>query len=295
MSSDRPRIYIVPASPWKRTWRLLKQTFIASYEDDCYGTAKGIAYSGLLSLFPILTSIAAILVRANAEVVSRTLARLLFRFAPPGSEELILTQFAVKGQRPGWLVVVAALLSILAASGAMMSLMEGFQAAYRLPSGRPLLKQRGMAVLLVFIVAVPAVGASILIVFGRRLESWVFTLLGFKWPGGHLTGWPAIVSVSSRYAIAFACVVLATGLLYYFGPNQRVKLRSVWPGAILATGLWVLATSAFAWYVRHLANYNVMYGSIAAVIVMLVWMYLLAIIALFGCEFNAERERLRAT
>jgi membrane protein len=295
MLDAQPRIYIVPASPLKRLWRLLKQTLIATHEDDCYGTAKGVAYSGLLSLFPILTSLAAILVVTKADAVSRTLARILFRAAPSGTEELIRTQFTSSGQRPGWLVVAATVLSILAASGAMMSLMDGFQAAYRLPSGRPFLKQRAMAVLLVFIVAIPAVGASILIVFGRRLESWGFNLLGLNGSGGHLTGWPAVFSVSTRYIIAFACVVLAAGLLYYFGPNQKVRLRSVWPGAILATGLWVLTTAGFGWYVRNLANYNVMYGSIAAVIVMLVWMYLLAIIALFGCEFNAERERLRAT
>ena len=83
-------------------------------------------------------------------------------------------------------------------------------------------------------------------------------------------------------------VVLVTGLVYYVGPNRPMKLNRVWPGAILATVVWVLATSGFGWYVRNLANYNVMYGSIAAVIVLLVWMYLLAAIALFGCEFNAE-------
>lgn len=270
----------------------MRQTAVSAYEDNCFGIAKGIAYSGLLALFPILTSIAAILLRANAEAVSRTLARLLFEVVPPGSEELVRYQFVVRGQRPIWLVVVAATLSVWAASGAMMSLMEGFQAAYRLPGGRPFLKQRGMAVWLVFIFALPAVGASFLLVFGARMENQVFNELGIKAPGGNLTGWAAVLSVSARYIAAFGCVVLVTGLVYYFGTNRPMKLNRVWAGAFLATGLWVLATSAFGWYVRNLANYNVMYGSIAAVIVLLVWMYLLAIIALFGCELNAERERL---
>jgi len=61
---------------------------------------------------------------------------------------------------------------------------------------------------------------------------------------------------------------------------------------MLATVLWSLATSGFALYVRHIANYNVVYGSLGAVIALLVWMYLLAVIALFGCEYNAVRERL---
>jgi membrane protein len=94
-----------------------------------------------------------------------------------------------------------------------------------------------------------------------------------------------------------------TGLLYYFGPNHRSadlrtykKLPSrfimVWPGAILATTLWLLATLLFGVYMRHLANYNFFYGSTATVIAMLIWMYLLSVISLVGCEYNAERERL---
>jgi membrane protein len=66
----------------------------------------------------------------------------------------------------------------------------------------------------------------------------------------------------------------------------------VWPGAVLATALWFATTLLFAWYVRNIANYNVMYGSIAAVIALLVWMYLLALIAFIGCEFNVEWEKM---
>jgi membrane protein len=93
--------------------------------------------------------------------------------------------------------------------------------------------------------------------------------------------------------VALAATVMITGLLYAVGPNRPIKLRSVWPGAWLATLLWLAATSVFAWYVRNIANYNVLYGSIGAVIALVVWMYLLAVIALVGCEYNAVRERLK--
>jgi membrane protein len=92
--------------------------------------------------------------------------------------------------------------------------------------------------------------------------------------------------------VALAATVLVTGLIYYTGPNRPMKFASVWPGAILATVLWLLATSGFALYVRHIARYNVVYGSIGAAIALLVWMYVLAVISLFGCEYNAIRERL---
>ncbi len=152
-----------------------------------------------------------------------------------------------------------------------------------------------MAVLLVLIGAIPAVAASFLIAFGARLETRWFKAAGIGVHDAQLRGWAEVLSIVARYVAAVGCVVLVTGLVYYFGPNRPMKLRRVWPGAFLATGLWVAATTAFGWYVRHLANYNVMYGSIAAVIVLLVWMYLLSVIGLAGCEFNAERERLAAS
>ena len=68
--------------------------------------------------------------------------------------------------------------------------------------------------------------------------------------------------------------------------------QSVFPGAMLATFLWLIATLAFAWYIRHVADYNVLYGSVGAGLALLVWMYVLAVITLFGCEFNAVRERI---
>jgi membrane protein len=66
----------------------------------------------------------------------------------------------------------------------------------------------------------------------------------------------------------------------------------VWPGAFLATTLWLVATILFGWYVRSVANYNFFYGSTQTVIALLIWMYMLSAIALVGCEYNAERERL---
>ena len=291
MHSNSPSLYLVQPGPLMRFWGLLRRTAVAAYQDNCFGIAKGAAYSSLLAFFPVLASLAAILVRVRAEAVSRVLSRFLFQVIPPGTEELVQYQFTVKGQRPVWLIVVAALVSVWAASGAMMSLMEGFQAAYRLPSGRPFVKQRSMAVLLVFIAALPAVGASALILFGVWTERAVLGWLGLAPEGDEIRTGVILISRLLRYAVAFGTTVLVTGLMYYYGPNRRLTFRRVWPGAFLATALWLLTTSVFAWYVRNIANYNVVYGSIGTVIALLVWMYLMAVIALFGCEYNAESER----
>ena len=286
-----PRLYLDRPGPLMRFWGLFRQACISAYEDNCFGIAKGAAYSSLLAFFPVLASIAAILARVNAQPVVRVFSRLLFEVLPPGSEDLVRYQLAVRGQRPVWLIVVAALLSAWAASGANMSLMEGFEAAYLLPSGRPFLKQRGIALALVFIAALPAVGSSALIVFGGRIEQWMLGTLGLR-PQEEIRTSVIVLFGLLRYLVALAATVFVTALLYWIGPNRPLRFRAVWPGAFLATVLWLAATSGFAWYVRNIANYNVLYGSIGAVIALLVWMYLLALIALLGCEYNAVRERL---
>ena len=94
-----------------------------------------------------------------------------------------------------------------------------------------------------------------------------------------------------RLVVAIGAVVLATALTYYWGPNRKQVLRKVFPGAILTTLLWLPSTLGFAWYVRHVANYNVLYGSVGAGLALLVWMYVLSVIMLLGCEFNAAREK----
>src|SRR3954464_11937267 len=115
--------------------RLLRQTLVSCYKDNILGIAKGAAYSALLSFFPVLTTLTAILVQANAQAVSRKLSEIVFSVVPPGTEEIVRYNFTQRGQRPIGLLVTAGLLSIWAASGVIMSLMEGFRAAYRIPQG----------------------------------------------------------------------------------------------------------------------------------------------------------------
>ena len=270
---------------------LLRRSLIAAFDDGCLGIAKGAAYSALLSFFPVLTSAATILIQSHAEFVSQTIQNGLSEIVPPGSEDLVVQQFRVTGARPLSLLVVAGLISLWAASGVIKSLIDGFQAAYRVPRNRGILQQSGVAMGLVLVAAIPLLGASLLVVFGGVVERAVLRwmqvdplLNPFAWV------WEWISRVA-RYILAFGATVLVTASLYYFGPYRQQKWRFVWPGAIVATVLWLLATSGFAWYARNIAHYNVMYGSIGAAIALLVWMYLMAFIALVGCEFNAEYER----
>jgi membrane protein len=289
MTPWTPKLYLLQPGYWARFWPLLQRASIGLYEHGCLGIAKGAAYSGLLSFFPILTTLASILIQAQAESVSRTIAHLLYDVVPPGSEDVVRTLFVVHGQRPRSLLIGASLLAVWAASGSVMSLLEGFRAVYCIPNGRPFLKERGMAMMLVFTSAMPVLGGSALIVFGRRGEQDLIKWLGLL-HGAELTGWISLAGQVLRFVIAIAAIVLATALMYYIGPNRKQKFRQVIPGAMVATLFWLLATLGFSWYVSHVANYNVLYGSVGAGLALLVWMYVLSVVMLLGCEFNAARE-----
>jgi membrane protein len=280
----------VRLTPRTVAW-LLRRSLLAAFDDNCFGIAKGAAYSALLSFFPVLASAATILVQTRAEFVSRTIEDALSVIVPPGSESLVVQQFRVTGARPVSLLVIALLISLWAASGVIKSLIEGFQAAYRVPRNRSFLGGNLVAISLVLLTAAPLFGASLLVVFGNQVERLVVNAIHSDPLLNPLTGAWAWVSRITRYVIAFGASVAATALLYYFGPYRRQRWRFVWPGAFVATVLWLLATSGFAWYARNIAHYNVMYGSVGAGIALLVWMYLMAAIALIGCEFNAEFER----
>jgi len=280
-------------STWRTLPYLLQRCAISAADDNQFGIAKGAAYSALLSFFPVLTSATALLVQTGAVFVSDAVKGFLSEVVPPGTEELVMRQFQARGSRPWLVLVVAAFVSVWAASSVIKSLIEGFQSAYRVPRNRNFWSNTGVAISLVLLAAVPLVAASALLLFGTQAEHWVLGWMKVD-PLWNPLAWVwELLSRLARYALAFATMILVTMLLYYFGPNRRQRFAGLFPGALLATVLWMLATLGFGWYVRNMAHYNVMYGSIGASIALLVWMYLLAIIALLGCEFNAELERLQ--
>jgi len=263
----------------------------AAFDDGCLGIAKGAAYSALLSFFPVLASAATILVQTRAEFVSKILEDTLDQIVPPGTEDLVMQQFRVTGARPISLLIVAFIISVWAASGVIKSLMEGFQAIYRIPRSRGFLQTQGVSIALVLLAAFPLVCATALVIFGAQVESTMLAWLKVDPILSPLAGLMRAVSRGARYLLAFATTVSVTCTLYLFGPYRKQRWRYVWPGAVVATIFWLVATGGFAWYVRNIGHYNVMYGSIGAGIALLVWMYLMAVIALIGCEFNAEYER----
>lgn len=270
-------------------WTRLRRALFGAYQHGCLGFAKGAAYSALLAFLPVLTTTTAILVQMNAAAVSRKIIAVLFRVAPAGVEDLLRIQMTQRGTRPLAVPILATLLALWAASGVMMSLMEGFQGAYQRKSSRGIVHGRWISLWLVLVSIGPVLGASILMIFGDWMETRVLLLLGLLDAGQTLAGGVKFIAMVVRYVVSACAVVVVAALLYLYGPDAGAN-RKIWPGSILATGLWLTLTTAFGWYVRNIANYNVLYGSIGAVMALCVWMYLLALSAMIGCEFNVQCE-----
>jgi membrane protein len=290
MATDPPIIYVTPPGPAGKIAGLLRRAMVATYEDNCLSIAKGVAYSGLLAFFPVLSSVAAISVYVNAEAATRLILRLLFDVAPQGVEDLFLAQLTEPGSRPIALIFFAGLFALWGASEVVLSLVEGFNAAYRIPTGRPWVRARVVALGLVFISVLPVFAASALILFGSRVEEWVGHNLGLLAEGVPVRGWVALAGSIVRSAIAGVTIVLVISLLYLYGPNRKQRFGMVWPGAVVAMAFWLPSTIGFAWWANNVVRYNVVYGSLGVGIALLVWMYVISLIALFGCEYNVARE-----
>lgn len=272
-----------------RFWRQLGGAFHGVQNSGGLGFAKGAAYSALLAIFPVVTTTAAILLELNAEEVWRTLSMWLFTVVPPGSDDVLRRNLSLTRAKSMGLLVAASVFSAFAASGVIESLVDGMQAAYNFRNRRSFWKRSLISFGLVFVCVVPAVVASALILFGGRLSQSLAVWSGLLAPGDPFRGGLAFFTEFVTYLVALTTTTLVTALLYRLAPDIPKNLRCpVLPGAILATTLWLAVTLLFAGYVRNLSRYDVVYGSIGTLVALVVWMYLLAIAALVGCEFNVR-------
>jgi membrane protein len=239
----------------------------------------------LLSLFPFLLLVLSILSKLTEANSDASLVQI-FAAALPRKFDFVFDGIHELAQAPLRLSLLGTIVTLWASMGVFGAITSAVNHAWDVEQSYGFFKHKLIAFVMLLAAGVLMVAA---LLFTGATE-----MAQARWFAGVLHDVPALGRLTgfvSRHAPTplFALIV---GLVYYFAPNVRVRLRDVWFGAILAGLLWRLAFAGFSWYVRDLSRFSVN-GSVAAVVVFLVWIYLSAVILLYGVEVTAAYARLR--
>ena len=268
-----------------RFFEHLRLALLRAFQHDAFAVAKGAAFSAIFTLFPAVLLVALVLSASHTTAAFvREIGHAVGRILPAGTRTSVLQYFS--GTKPAsvrFMITIAAT-TLWTGSGMMISWMEGFRNAYQMPKIWGLVKERMIAFLLVVLAGIPMVFASTLLVFGNQIETWMVYRVGHEL-GPYVLGlWTAL-----RWIIAALNSIAVIGLIYHNGVPRTQPWHRVLPGASLATVLWFASTLVFGFYLRHFANYDVIYGSVATAIALLIWLYIVSVVVLIGAEFNAVR------
>ncbi len=266
-----------------RILRPLQKALWMCLEHDVFAIAKAAAYSSILTLFPallVVASVAATMESGNEYLnqISYTVGQIL-----PSGGGAAMHYLETAQRRPFGTLIPTLLILLWTSSGIFVSWMEGFRKAFGLPRTWGLVKERFVAFFLVFLTFVPMLFATVLVVFGNQIETWMVFHSSHELGFYILALWSLV-----RWLIAVVTSVVVLQLIYHWAIPRTDPWHNALPGAGLATALWFPATYLFGWYLRHYSTYSIIYGSLATSIALLVWMYIIAVIVLLGAEFNAQ-------
>jgi len=270
------------------TWReLAENVWEELAEDRILGRAAQLSFYFLLSLFPLLMIMVALLNRFGflESALRDGLARLLDTVAPQSASTLVddALQSIAEGIGAGG-TSFGLLIALWAASSGMAAIMSALNYAYEIVETRPWWKRRLVAICLVFALMSLIVMALILIVYGTEIVTALATGLGL---GGMLASALRIV----EWPAAVVFVLLVFNLLYLYAPNLKHRAwHWLMPGTAIAVGLWLLASYGFKLYVENFGTYNKLYGSVGTVVVLLLWFYITGIAILIGAQVNSVIE-----
>ena len=245
--------------------------------------SAGVAFFAMLSIFPGLAALVALLsLIADPEVVVVQLEHVR-ELMPEDVYDILNAQIvglvSTSSGTLGWAGAVSVAVALWSARAGVAALMQGLNAVYEKES-RPTLRHFGLALLL----TVALVGVGVVALMALVVAPLVLAFFP-------LAGMASVVAELVRWAVAIFIVLAGVGLLYRFGPNRRVRRSQAFTvGALFAVVSWALVSIAFSYYVRYFGSYNEIYGSIGAVIAMLVWLWITSFLVLFGGALNAALE-----
>ena len=268
-----------------RALEKFRLALMTSLSHDVFGIAKGAAYSAILCLFPTMLVITTLLaLTPESDTVRGEMRAAFAEVLPNDTMSLLHAYFTNQKVRSEQVVSSAVLVSLVAAMGMMLSLMEGFRRAYELPRHEwNFWVERGVALAMVPLCLVPMAFATVTVAFGHQIEEWVVS------NSYHLLG-PLVLFVWRvvRWAIGLFTTIVVLAMIYQFGTPRRRAWKYVLPGASGAAIIWFLATLSFGFYLTRFADYSVVYGPVGAVVATLVWLYIATLSVLIGAEFNAH-------
>jgi len=265
-------------------WTSLRRAVASAVRHNAPTTAKAAAYSAILSLFPAVLTATTLLALSPETETLNDIRSAFYDILPPDTMGLVQNYFQMSHARSVRLIWLATAVAVLAAAGFMLSIMEGFRRAYRLPRGTwNFWRERVVAIGLIPITLVPMFFATLLIVFGHQIERWMIDNAAHTLRLYVLFLWRL-----ARWIIAMLTSVAVLAVIYHFGTPKTQNWRRVVPGALLATVTWFLITIGYGLYVTRFADYSVVYGSLGATVATLIWLYMVSISILIGAEFNAQ-------
>ena len=259
---------------------------IGVYNSDDLTHAASIAYYALLSLFPFLLLISSVIgsMTADEHRAAAALSFVLRYF--PARLEFVTRQLRLLQEGRVRLGIAGSIALIWASLGVFSAVSTAVNHAWGVERQRSYLKHKLVSFLMMLAAGTILMITVILIGAGQ--------LVGASWFAVVLERFPALLmfrGLGVRYG-ATLLLIFGVGLVFYFIPNAKVRFRDVWAGAIVTGVLWRVAFEGFSWYVRDMSRFSI-HGSLGAVVVFMLWIYISSVILLYGVEFTAAYSRMR--
>ena len=262
-----------------------KQLLREVLDDNVLDGAAVLAFFFLLAVFPAAIFVLSILPSLSIPHLQQALVDLSYQVLPEQSASLFeVTVRYVAGEGKTWLTAFGLVLSLWSASSGAAAVMDQLNTIHDVKESRPFWKARGTAILLMLFLVFLGIVALSLVIFGGVIQSWVASMIG----------WSAALRLffaTLRWVILAAALLLALAVAFRFGPDADVRFRYISPGNVTAAVLIVLASIGFRFYVKEFGNYSATYGNLAAVIILMLWMYLAGIAVLVGGETDRILEK----
>jgi membrane protein len=281
----------VPKGVERKTglWPTLKRTVQEFQEDNLTDWAASLTYYGLLALFPALIALVSIVgLVADPQSTTNTLTDIVNRLGPDSAATTFegpIRQVTESRSTAGFALIASTLIALWSASGYLGAFIRASNVIYETREGRPFWKLRPLQLLLTLVIVLLLAVMALGIVLTGPIVSDVADPIG-------VSGTAVSIWSYAKWAVVAALFLLMIALVYYASPNVKQRgFTWITPGGLVALVAWLIASAGFGIYVSQFGSYNKVYGSLAGVVVILIWMWITNLAILFGHELNAERER----